>query len=220
VIKNIAVVLSANVTSFAGEMRAAGASVRQFGVEATDVATRTDAASRRTLDTVGKLSLGLGVGLAVGFGLSVKAAADFEREMRNVASISVSTQKNFDKISDSLIDMSRVVPQSATTLAKGLYEVTSSGFDGAEAMTVLRSSAVAASAGLTTTEVAAKGITAVLNAYGLSGFEASKVSDILFQTVNKGVLSFEGCRRRSATSSAPLTPSVCPLTRRPLPWPP
>ncbi|MCA1571937.1 MAG: phage tail tape measure protein [Chloroflexi bacterium] len=155
------------------------------------MASRTDAASRKTLDTVGKLSLALSAGLAVALGASVLVAAQFEREMRNVASISPSVQRNFEGISDSLVDMSRTMPQSAKTLAQGLYDIVSSGFDGAEAMTVLKSSAMAASAGLTTTATSAKAITAVLNAYGLSGFEASRVSDILFQTVNKGVVSFE-----------------------------
>jgi TP901 family phage tail tape measure protein len=190
-LRNIQVVLSANSTSFAAQMRTASMGVRQFADEGVDMATRTDSASRKTLDTVGKLSLALGAGLVLALGASVAVAAQFEKEMRNVASISPSVQRNFDSISDSLVDMSREMPQSAKVLAAGLYDIVSSGFDGAEAMTILDNSAMAASAGLTTTATSARAITAVLNAYGMSGFEASRVSDILFQTVNKGVVSFE-----------------------------
>jgi TP901 family phage tail tape measure protein len=191
VIRNISVVLSANSTSFVAQMRTASMAVSQFGDEAWDTATRTDTASRKTLDTVGKLSLALSAGLAVALGASVVVAAQFEKEMRNVASISPTVQKNFDSISDSLVDMSRQMPQSAKVLAQGLYDITSSGFDGAEAMTILKSSAIAASAGLTDTATSARAITAVLNAYGMEATEAGYVSDVLFGTVVKGVINFE-----------------------------
>lgn len=188
--KTIAVVLSANSAQFVGEMRQAGGALDDFSRRGDQVAVKAESI-RKGLDTVGKAGVAIGVALAAGFAASVAAAASFDREMRNVATISASTRANFEKTSDALIDLSRSLPQSAKVLAQGLYDVASSGFDGAEAMSVLKSSAMAASAGLTTTAVAAKGITAVLNAYGKSGFEAAEVSDILFQTVNLGVVTFE-----------------------------
>jgi TP901 family phage tail tape measure protein len=44
---------------------------------------------------------------------------------------------------------------------------------------------------MTTTDVAAQGITAALNAYGLQATDAGKISDIMFQTVNDGVITFD-----------------------------
>ena len=156
VLRTIQVVLSANVAGFAAGMGTASAAVKQLGNEANQMATRTDTASKQTIQTVGRLSLAVGVGMAAAFALSIKAAADFEVQMRNVASISEPTQRNFDKISEAVVDMSRQMPQSASVLAKGLYDITSSGFDGAAAMEVLRVSGIAASAGLTDTATSAR----------------------------------------------------------------
>jgi TP901 family phage tail tape measure protein len=76
-------------------------------------------------------------------------------------------------------------------LSEGLYDLVSSGFDASEGMKVLRASALAASAGLTTTEVSTKAVAAVINAYSLKASDAGRVSDTLFETVNRGVLTFE-----------------------------
>lgn len=118
-------------------------------------------------------------------------AADFEKAMRNVQTISVAAQQNFQRFGDQVYDVARITNQSGREAAEGLYEIVSSGFDGAEALQVLKESSIAASAGLTDVFTSAKAVTAVLNAYGASGDRAQQVSDILFQTVNLGVGSFE-----------------------------
>jgi TP901 family phage tail tape measure protein len=94
------------------------------------------------------------------------------------------------RLSASVLDLSTKLPQSAQTLAEGLYDIESSGFAGSAALTVLQASAKAASAGLSDTATSARAITGVLNAYGLGADHAREVSDILFQTVNSGVISF------------------------------
>ncbi len=127
-----------------------------------------------------------GVGIA-----TTKMAADFEKSMRNVNSISKLSEQQFKKQADEVLSLSTRVPQSAKVLADGLYDIASSGFAGADGMKVLEASAKAASAGLTETATSAKGITAVLNAYALSADEAGKVSDTMFRTVDKGVITFE-----------------------------
>jgi TP901 family phage tail tape measure protein len=148
------------------------------------------------LGTVFSSALGKGalVGVtALGLALAGAGAAaiPFEAAMRNVNSIAHQTEDAFAKTSQAVIDLSRTVPQSATDLAKGLYEINSSGFQGAEGLTVLDAAAKAASAGLTTTSRASVAISGALNAYGLSASSAKDVSDILFQTVNLGVVSFD-----------------------------
>jgi TP901 family phage tail tape measure protein len=133
---------------------------------------------------------GAGVAVAAGLGLAAAAAVPFEAAMHNVATISSSVQANMGGAEKAVLDLSTTVPQAATVLAKGLYEIVSSNFQGAEAFHVLEVSAKAASAGLTDTDTSARAITGALNAYGLSAASAGDVSDILFQTVNKGVVSF------------------------------
>lgn len=141
---------------------------------------------------------GAGLGIAAtGYGIlrAIGAAADgfveFEANMRNVQSISRATQLNFYGMADAAVEMTSRVRRSAVDLSEGLYEIASSGFDGANALYILEQSAVSASAGLTDTETAAKGVLAVINAYGYSARDAADVSDIMFQTVDVGIGSFE-----------------------------
>jgi len=135
---------------------------------------------------------GLMVGAVAAVGItSVKMAAQFETSMRNVNSISKLSETQFKALGQSVIDMSKEFPQTAKELADGLYDIASSGFVGAEGLKVLDASAKAASAGMTTTAVSAKGIVAVLNAYGYEAERAAEVSDIMFKTVDKGVITFE-----------------------------
>jgi TP901 family phage tail tape measure protein len=184
--KNINVVLTGNSANLSAVLRSAARDIERFGTQ-----INSTGASASTFTNVAK---GLGVaGLAIAAGLSyaAKEAAAFERQMRNVNSIAKLSEGGLKAMSKEVLALSRTLPQSATTLAAGLYDIVSSGFQGADALNILKVSAKAASAGLTTTAVSAKGINAVLNAYGLSAKDAADVSDVLFQTVNLGVVTFE-----------------------------
>jgi TP901 family phage tail tape measure protein len=81
--------------------------------------------------------------------------------------------------------------QAPQALAEGLYDLVSSGFDAREALTIMGFSANAATAGLTDAAVSTKVVAAVLNAYRLPAEEARNVSDQLFRTVDRGVITFE-----------------------------
>lgn len=121
---------------------------------------------------------------------AVKKAAAFETAMLNVNSIAKLTPAAFSELQKSVLELSKTLPQSGETLAQGLYDISSSGFAGEEGLKVLEAAAKAASAGLAQTSESAAGITAVLNAYSFSADEAQRVSDILFKTVDRGVITF------------------------------
>jgi TP901 family phage tail tape measure protein len=129
--------------------------------------------------------------LAAGLGYAITKAAAFDKAMRNVNSLSKLNETQFKAMEKQVISMSTKLPQSATTLAEGLYDIASSGFQGADGIKVLDAAARSASAGLTSTATSSKAITAVLNAYGLKAKDAADVSDVLFSTVNLGVISFD-----------------------------
>lgn len=137
------------------------------------------------LGKTGALALG-----AIGAG-SVVMAADFEKSMRNVNSIAQLPEPAFKKLNDDVLALAGPTAQAPKTLAEGLYDLVSSGFDSAESLKILRESAFAATAGLTTTEVSTKAVSAVLNAYRLPASKAKEVSDQLFRTVDRGVITFE-----------------------------
>lgn len=183
----INVLLTADASSLRSQMLLASREVGIFEKQVQGAAVSAHNASNLMATAL----KGGGVAVAAGLAYSVKAAADFDAAMRNVNSISGLSEGAFQSLSKEVVGLSRELPQSAATLAEGLYDIASSGFQGAEGLQVLEESAKAASAGLTTTQNSAKAITAVLNAYGLEADDAADVSDTLFQTVNLGVISFE-----------------------------
>ncbi|XUL89975.1 phage tail tape measure protein [Streptomyces galilaeus] len=147
-------------------------------------------AAARTAQAARTAKNGLLIGAALGVG--VAQAISLERAMANVLTISQQiTSENVGAFTDQIVELSTELPQTADQLADGLYQIVSSGFDGADAMEILQVAARGASAGLTTTETSARAVLGVLNAYGMSASDASDVMDVMFQTVNYGVISFE-----------------------------
>jgi len=158
-----------------------------FDKSINSVGQKLTAASTKMMIAGGLMA---GSVLAVGVA-AVKMAATFETSMRNVNSISKLSESEFKALGESVIGISKKFPQTAKELADGLYDIASSGFQGADGLKILEASAMAASAGMTTTAVSAKGITAVLNAYGLEASDAAGISDTMFRTVDRGVITFE-----------------------------
>lgn len=177
------------VQSFRGIQNAVGG--LPFGLTriATGLSQIKSSSAGVNVAAVGVIALGAAAATAVGI-MTMRALA-FDKAMRNVNSITGQSEQAFKATEQAVINLSKTLPQSATTLAQGLYDIASSGFQGADGLKILTASATAASAGLTTTEVSARAITSVLNSYGLSAASATDVSDVLFQTVNLGVLSFD-----------------------------
>jgi len=134
---------------------------------------------------------GFAAAAAAGLGVAIKWSAEFEGQMRNVNSILQETEPNFRALSEAVLSLAGKTGQAPAVLARGLYDIASSGFAGADGLKVLEAAAKAATAGLSTTAVASRAITAVLNAYGMNASQAAHVSDVLFKTVERGVITFE-----------------------------
>ena len=129
----------------------------------------------------------IGTASALAFAKSVKASQEFEMALREVESISDATRDKVRSLGNELIRLSGSLPLSAVDLTKGYYEVLSAGItDSAEAMTVLKVSAGLATGGLTDTTTTVDALTTALNAYGLKAESASRIADILFETVRLG----------------------------------
>lgn len=131
----------------------------------------------------------------VGIGVAaVKAASDMDTALRNIQSVGKQTEGQIQSLSQTFRDMSisaEFGTETAAGLAEAYYDIQGAGFEGAEAMTVLEASTIAATAGATTTTAAMEGLTAVLNAYGLEAEDATNISDLMFRTVDRGVGSYE-----------------------------
>jgi TP901 family phage tail tape measure protein len=137
----------------------------------------------------------LGFGAAIG--LATKSFAGFDEQMHNVASISDDASGALTTMRDHVLELSKQTGQAPEDLAKALYDIVSSGFDGANALKLLDASSTAAVAGLSDVATSGKSLTAVINAYSTASGKAKltiddlgKVSDIAFQAVKDGVFSF------------------------------
>lgn len=187
---------SRDVSVFGSALRTAGANAgRSAGVFRL---TGSAISGMRSIarDAVGTMAGFVGAqavvaGLGRAWRDTAQATIEFDRNMRNVNSLLGLSETQYARLGDQVLDLSRRLPQTASELSAGLYDIASSGFSGADGMMVLEAAASAASAGLSSTATSAAAIAAVLKAYGLSAAHAAEVSDTLFQTVNVGVISFD-----------------------------
>jgi TP901 family phage tail tape measure protein len=137
------------------------------------------------------LSIGAAAAFATIANSAFKMMREFETAMKEVETISDATQKNFKGISAEVFALSKNSPDGPAKLAKAYYQIVSAGYDGAAGMRLLETASKAATAGVTSTETAADGITTTLNAFKLSAEEADQVADAMFTTVKLGKTTFE-----------------------------
>lgn len=162
----------------------------EMGRKMTVLTSTHSEAMRMALSRVSVGATAMGAAMVAGMGLAARGAVGFEREMRNVNSISRLTEEQLGKVGRAVLEMAREIGKAPEDLARGLYDIASSGFQGAEGLQVLEASARAARAGLATTQESAKAILAVLNSYGMQASQAGRVSDVLFRAVDRGVVTF------------------------------
>lgn len=115
----------------------------------------------------------------------------FSQRMAEVNTLLGLQAAEYGKLKNAILDMTKIVPQTADELGAAQYDIVSAGIqDAAESLVVLEQSAKAAVAGLTNAKVAAKTGLSVINAYGQETSELADVYDILFQTIKEGVTTF------------------------------
>ncbi len=87
-------------------------------------------------------------------------------------------------------DLALTFGQNTSDLTKGLYDIMSAAFSAKDAMSLLNTATKASIAGLSDVRTSVDIFTTVLNTYGMSVYEATKVSDTLFQSVVRGKFQF------------------------------
>jgi TP901 family phage tail tape measure protein len=194
--ESIGVALTADTRSFVQGFNSAATAVGHLTKAAQGVKGAISGTVQAEMSKAKNVVIATGAAV-IATGLRIRSSLkDFnalEVNMRNVATVADTSLMSLGKLTDGVrqLAISGKVTQDVNQLSEGLYNIASSGFQGADAMNVLAESAKAASAGLTDTITAGTGITQILNAYGLSAANAANVSDILFHTVNVGVLNFQ-----------------------------
>jgi len=123
---------------------------------------------------------------------ALKAFAAFQRGMQEVASIIPGVLiSEIEALGQSLLELTRRFGLTAESAVKASYNLVSAGFNVSQALYMVKGSAIAAIAGLTSIESAARLATAVMRAYGKSVAALANIQDTLFTTVRIGVLTFQ-----------------------------
>jgi len=143
------------------------------------------------VDLARTLASGLGLaGIAGAITYAIVQSRDFNKEIAKV-STALSDTSNLQDYSRQLREMAIQYGLAAKSQAASLYEIISAGQDAATAMGTLDAANRLAVGGLTTVEVAADGLTSVLNAYSGKVRDAAEVSDILFVAAAQGKTNIE-----------------------------
>jgi TP901 family phage tail tape measure protein len=187
------------------EYRAAGAEIDKIKTQIGALASKTtklpvDASDApaaanqfRLLDGVVQgIAFSLSNTLTNAAGAAVQAVSNIPRTISQFdsARAAVSTLGvNTDELGRNFSSLSRELGNnvSQVELMQAAYDVASSGFSDAASNTeVMRAAALLATGGFTDLQTAGDGLTSVLNAYGLSAADATKVTDGIIQTQNDG----------------------------------
>jgi TP901 family phage tail tape measure protein len=153
---------------------------------------REGGGSMAKLGGVGKAALmGIGVAAAVAAAKTVHMAADFQTQMTRVRTGAGEAAKNMDLVSNGVLTMAGQVGQSTKDLTSGLYMVESAGFHGADALNVLKTSAMGAKVGAADLSTVTDAVTTALNAYHMSAKDAVPTMNALVATESEGKTNME-----------------------------
>ncbi len=151
----------------------------------------------QTLHRANKLMGAFGVGLGV-YAITrtvTSATGSFMQFQKQLALVHTMLDEGSSRLlpvyAKGVQRMSVELAQSTDVLNKGLYDILSAGIAAERGLGVLRTASKAAIGGATDTSVAVRGIVSLLNAYKMEAFQAASVSDLMFATIRRGVLTYE-----------------------------
>jgi TP901 family phage tail tape measure protein len=138
------------------------------------------------------IAAGAGVsGLTTLLTVAGTAAINFEKQMARVSTMLVDgATKYLPGYSKAIQTLSVRFADSTASLTSGLYDILSATVPPAKAMEHLETAARAATAGMTSTAVAAKTISGFMQAYNINVNESADVSDWMFEVVRRGLITF------------------------------
>jgi TP901 family phage tail tape measure protein len=122
---------------------------------------------------------------------SVAAFREFETRIAEVNTILDRDSRDaIDGLQAGVESLSLAFGKGTSDMAKGLYDIISAAFDAQQAIALLGTASKASIAGITSIRTAVDVFADVLNTYGMSAYEATRVSDVLFQSVIRGKFEF------------------------------
>jgi TP901 family phage tail tape measure protein len=128
--------------------------------------------------------------MVVGLKSAAQSAGAFQKQMAEVNTIAKLSRKDLGALSKDVKGLSTEIGVTTTELTQGLYQALSAGIPADNAIEFLRIATKGAIGGVTDVKTAVDGMTTVINAWGMSTSDATKVADIMFQTVKLGKTTF------------------------------
>lgn len=141
---------------------------------------------------LGKAAIvGIGIAAAGVAVHTVKMAGDFQVQMTRVRTGAGEAASNMKMVGQGVLAMAGQVGQSTEQLTKGLYTVESAGYHGADALKVLKTSAMGAKVGAAELGTTTDAVTTAMNAYKSGAGSVTQVMNALIATEAEGKTNLE-----------------------------
>ncbi len=167
---------------------ASGTAMGKFSQRISDFKQKSEDVGVR-LDRVGQACTAVGLAFtALGVG-SGKAFIDFENQFKMTSTLIDQNIMSWDKARKGILKISDDSGKAAGDLALALYDALSSGVETGDSLQFLKESTDLARAGFTDASTSVDILTTILNSYGLSVDEVTKISDRLILTQDAGKIT-------------------------------
>lgn len=157
----------------------------------TDGFTNSLAKQRENLNTIGRAFGIFGAAAAGAIAASAHAAISFNTDLANLQTMVGNNSERMGEWRENIQGLSIDMGATTADLTDGAYQVVSAFGDTEDAFGILRTSAMAAKAGVATTTESLNLLSAVTKGYGDTSQKAvDKAADLAFQTVKLGQTTF------------------------------
>ncbi len=193
--RSISVQFTGDVSRLLAAFAAAGSAGKAFG--------RTMDA--RMLGAGRSMTRGLTLPVVAGFGYAAKAAGDFETELNTFQAVSGATARQLEQVSSASKKLgadAKLPGASAADAAVAMTELAKGGLSVKESMAAARGTLLLAAAAETDNATAATIVADTLNAFGLAGKDAARVTDLLAASANASTASIDDMAQGLKQSSA------------------
>lgn len=143
----------------------------------------------------GKLAMGLAAGgfagMAVGIGIAVKQAGDFQSALVRLTTSAGESVKNLGMVSSGIKEIANSTGTDLKQLTDAMYVIESGGQHGADGLKVLQAAAQGAKTENAELKVVADAVTSVLQDYHLKASDSADVTSKLVAAVGTGKTTFQ-----------------------------
>lgn len=180
--RTVSVDLVAKVQGFVAGVGTAGRAAKQFAGELDSLGQKSPEKFKKVTDAAAGAGLAM-VGVA---GYAVKMAADFDKQMSEVAAVADSTGKGLDSLRAAAIQAGKVTAYSATEAASAEAELAKAGVSTKDILGgALSGSLNLAAAGQIDLADAATVAAQAMNTFHLKGSDVAHIADVLANGANK-----------------------------------